>query len=128
MSYYKTKVEAEANVSAGQLVVQIGRHYLVTGKDNAKRIEGENLQVRRLIRLLLKKGFSVSVDNGEEETEFMQDFTDIFLGARSTDRDVFRVIHPTVGQSWVLLVYGNGDEVISDYGTRLDKLMSELGA
>ena len=77
---------------------------------------------RRLVRHLLKCGYELAVDDGEEITTPCTTDADTILAALATtgmDR-----IHCYVNgqqKSWVLLIWCNGEDLISDHGASLEK-------
>lgn len=65
-----------------------------------------------LVDGLLSAGYALSIDDGEEIT--VRDSTDraaILAALGSTDQDIIRS-----GSHWVLLIWGNGEDLVSDYG------------
>lgn len=70
---------------------------------------------------LLKAGYTVSVNDGEEIT--LRDSTNpaaILEAMFSTDEDYLLANGPSLPSGWVRFVYGNdGPDVINDYSTNL---------
>jgi hypothetical protein len=77
-----------------------------------------------LIRELLRQGFHVSVDNGEEETKPMAKESAILAAMFQCDEDRLYAWRDADRFGWVYLVYGNdGWDVISDYTVNLECAM-----
>lgn len=99
--------------------------------DLARRIRTEGKIARKLVSELLARGFTVSVNDGEEWTvNRSTDKAEIIGALFSTDEDVirgFRPDGPTIGMAY--LVYGNdGYDVINDYTCdgEMEKIMEEV--
>lgn len=76
--------------------------------------------VQRLVNRLIAAGYKVSVDDGEEITVRASQNTKTIMDALFTvDEEWLVTHHPEHGNSFVLLVHGNGEDVIADYGTSL---------
>lgn len=73
--------------------------------------------VRRLILRALDKGWVVSVFDGEEwPVKKSNDFEKITAEIAATDETQLRFRNADgETRGWMLLVHGNGDEVIADY-------------
>lgn len=95
-----------------------------------------------LVNELLAAGFSISIDNGEDETEPSTNVDKILDAMSLTDEDYVHVYKDAKYVGWVFLVYGNdgwdvindGWDVINDYTTNLEThirktnaLIEELG-
>lgn len=92
--------------------------------ENASEIERRI--VGKLVTDLLAAGFAISVNDGEETT--LEDSTDlaaICAAMGSTDSDNLYVSKPglTPGR-WILLVWGNDVDVISDYSMSLEPFIA----
>ncbi len=95
----------------------------------------EKIIVGRLVNDLIAAGYRITVNDGEEDvvTE-SADPAVIFPALASTYSDTLTVCHTTTkgrtGQhpltSWVLLIWGNDADIISDYGMTLDPLMQPI--
>lgn len=86
----------------------------------------EKLIVGKLVSDLLALDCQLTVYDGEEDVVVLsRDADAIFKALSSTDSDVIRVYTPT-GQrlGWVLLIWGNDRDVISDYIVSLKSLIS----
>ena len=77
---------------------------------------------RRLVSNALLKGYTVSVNDGEEWTVKRSTHKPTIVGAMfSTDSDTLRFRRSDgspVGS--VILIYGNGEDVIADYSANPD--------
>jgi hypothetical protein len=85
---------------------------------NARRIAAEGQICGALVRECLKRGFRVSVFDGEETTVRGSSKHMEIMGALfTTDEDILRISTPTgIQRGSFYLVYGNdGYDVISDY-------------
>jgi hypothetical protein len=88
--------------------------------DVEKRIVG------KVVELLLEAGYSITVNDGEDDTvEKSRDPVAIFPALCSTDADTLFVSLPGARThfSFVLLVWGNDCDVISNYGMSLDAIL-----
>lgn len=92
--------------------------------DLARRIETEGRICRRLITHALAAGYCISVNDGEDwVVKKSRNIVEIIGAMSSTDSDVLTFRDPTdkstnnVGRKVgsVVLIYGNGNDVISDY-------------
>lgn len=99
--------------------------------DLARRIRTEGKIARKLVSELLARGFSVSVNDGEEWTvNRSTDKAEIVGALFSTDEDIirgFRADGQTIGMAY--LVYGNdGYDVVNDYSTgkEMEQIMEEV--
>lgn len=99
---------------------------IAEASDNEKRIVG------RLVTDLLRGGCKITVNDGEEDVlEQSADADAIFKAMGSTDRDELFVHLPDPDRRhprWVLLIWGNDVDVISDYSTILEPLMAGANA
>lgn len=85
----------------------------------------EKLIVGKLVTDLLAAGHMLTVyDGGEDVVVLSNDADAIFKALSSTDRDVIRV----TPRGWVLLVWGNDVDVISDYTMSLEPLLAGANA
>lgn len=89
----------------------------------------ERALARTLVRKALARGYTVSVNDGEE-TVLMQsaDERAIIAAMGSTDADtlIFALNGRRLG--WVWLIYGNGEDLISDHTDReeVNSLVNEV--
>jgi len=97
-----------------------------------KLISIEDQIIKATINILLRSGFTLSVNDGEETTVNRSSNPDlIFAAMKTTDEDYIYAhapgpIHPT-NKFWVYFVYGNdGVEVINNYTVSLDPQMDEI--
>lgn len=84
----------------------------------------ERMIARRLINDGLNAGYTISVNNGEDQTDPMDRLKLVLDEMFQTDEEhlVFHKDGKQVG--WVYFVYGNGGwDVISDYTTNLEHIM-----
>ena len=81
--------------------------------------KGEAVVAKRLIRIILERGYMVSINDGEEWTvELSTDRKEILPALATTGEDIIRLYKDgeRVGSLW--LVYGNaedGSELIADH-------------
>lgn len=94
-------------------------------KRNRKRIAGEKTVVRRVVKDLLAAGYSITVNDGEEETvQRSTKFKEIVDALMTTDEDYLLVSKPGAKRSFVRFVYGNdASEVICDHGVSLEEVL-----
>lgn len=82
-----------------------------------------------LVDALLAEGFALRVSDGvgychDEPTTDRDSVLDALC---STESDLILVYDDdSVGYRWVLLIWGNGEDLISDYHTGLDAVMGRL--
>lgn len=87
-------------------------------------IDGERLGIEKsicecLVDTLLAAGFTITVNDGEEDvTHDSTDRAEIVAAMYSTDEDYLHVRKESIG-GWFRLIYGNGPDVISDFTTNL---------
>jgi hypothetical protein len=87
--------------------------------------EVERKVITALVRDALKVGYTVSVDNGEDETNAFDNLKDVMASIMQTDEDRLYIWKEGEQFGWVYLVYGNdGWDVISDYTVNLEHIMS----
>jgi hypothetical protein len=93
----------------------------------------EKLIAKKCVGELLKAGFSISVQDGEEIV--LRSSTDkkaIMAALATTDEDRLFTHAPAdfEGQrnSFVYLVWGNGCDLIADYGVSLEEVLSKTNA
>lgn len=88
-----------------------------------KLISIEDQIIKATISALLKAGFAVSVNDGEETTVNRSVNPDlIFTAMKTTDED-YLLVH----DGWVRFIYGNDDtEVINDYTVNLEPVMVKV--
>lgn len=92
---------------------------------NRKRIAGETRVVRRVVRDLLAAGYSLTVDDGEDEpVKKSTKFSEIVAALMQTDEDYLYTHKQGCPNSFVRFVYGNDSwEVICDYSTNLEAVL-----
>lgn len=81
-----------------------------------------------IIDELLKAGFRISVDNGDEQSAPFSSKETILKHMFFTDEDRLYVYKPrqATAFAWAYLVYGNdGPDVLSDYTVNLEKFIGE---
>lgn len=89
----------------------------------------EKLIARKFVRIALKAGFAISLDNGGDDYEFKHstDFKHIVGEMFATDDEWLHLSKDGNYVGWVWFVYGNdGWDVIADYTTNLEDLMPEV--
>jgi hypothetical protein len=92
----------------------------------ARRIKIERSIARRCVRDLLKAGYSIKVDSGDEVTAAMTDERAIAGAMMLTDED-WLLVHSLDGAivGWVRFIYGSdGWDVINDYSTNLETCLT----
>lgn len=76
-----------------------------------------------LVTHALEQGYAVSVHDGEEYVlRKSTDFAAIWQAMGSTDADTLQLYRDGRSAGWVLLIWCNGVDVISDYTVDLDDL------
>jgi len=89
----------------------------------------EKLIVGKLVADLLAAGYKLTVYDGEEYVlKASTDAAAIFKALSSTDMDRLYTHDAANKNSWVLLVWGNDCDVISDYGMSLEETLSGANA
>lgn len=85
--------------------------------DLAKRLSTEGRIAHKLVTLALAAGYAVSVHDGEDwPVKRSTNADEIIAGMFSTDEDSLRLVDQN--GAWVgtiMLIYGNGCDLISDY-------------
>ncbi|MBV8895506.1 MAG: hypothetical protein JO051_03265 [Acidobacteriaceae bacterium] len=110
---------------------KVGRTYYADGREIVpsvyKRIGTEEKIARRCTDALLRAGYLLGVNDGEETTiERSSDANAIFHAMFTTDEDYILVYRKGEQEhfGWVRFIYGNdGWDVISDYSTNLEPVM-----
>jgi hypothetical protein len=83
----------------------------------------------KLIKAILERGYSISVNDGEETTlKFSKEPRKIATALFTTDEDYLLVYDDNNDRvGWVLLIGGNGSDLISDWnGKRLDEIIDPV--
>lgn len=82
----------------------------------------ESRIARVLVRGLIHLGCSVSVNDGEETTvSGSKDPNEVLNAMATTDEDRLFVYHDDAEKrQWIYLIYGNGEDLISDYTIGMD--------
>ncbi len=91
----------------------------------------EHQIVTQIITDVLKAGYRITVDNGEDDVIRSSTDADAVLAAlNSTDEDTLNLSRDNnVYLAWVHLVYGNdGHDVINDYTVNLEPVLIEANA
>jgi len=88
-------------------------------------IELELRIAREAIKGLIKAGYAVSVDNGETESHASTIEKYITAALFQTDEDTLYAHKDGMRRGWVLLMYGNVQDVISDYSVNLEEALKE---
>jgi len=92
------------------------------------RNEIERQIIVRLVSDVLASGAAIMVNDGEEDvTGYSRDASEIFAAMSTTDMERLFVLRD-IGRDkkklgWVLLIYGNDADVISDYTIDLEPLL-----
>jgi len=81
--------------------------------------KGEAVVAKRLIRIILERGYMVSINDGEEWTvELSTDRKEILPALATTGEDIIRLYKDGERAGFFLLIYGNaedGSELIADH-------------
>lgn len=89
--------------------------------------EIERRIVARLVTDLLAAGYTLSVNDGgkEDVLQFATDAEPVFKALASTDQDI---LYANMGakRAFVLLVWGNDQDIISDYSTSLEAVLEPI--
>lgn len=84
--------------------------------DIAHASKSENKIVKRLLAAILKAKCTVTVYDGEDCVITKSRAKGVIIAALgSTDHDVLHIYHPDGKLGFILLIWGNGEDVISDY-------------
>ncbi len=89
----------------------------------------EKLIAKQCVANLLKAGYAISVFDGEEVT--LKSSTDrkaIMAALATTDEDKLFTYKTDEPASFVHLVWGNGCDLISDYGVSLEGVLTKANA
>lgn len=87
----------------------------------------EKLIVGKLVTDLLAAGYAIDVFDGEEDAIVNStDASAIFKAMCSTDMDRLDLTKNKKHMGWVLLIWGNDADVISDYTTNLEAIMKPV--
>ncbi len=92
------------------------------------RQEVERKIAKAFIKQAIAAGYEIAVNNGEEETKAFDNVATVLKAMFLTDEDYLIVFNGKDGErfGWVRFIYGNdGWDVISDYTTNLEHVMSE---
>lgn len=82
---------------------------------------------RRLVIRLLKEGFDLSVFDGEETVVHKsEDANAVWDAMGSTDMDYIHVWKANKHVGWILLIWGNDVDLISDNTTNLDEILKPI--
>lgn len=91
---------------------------------------------KALIKAALKRGYLISVNDGEEwAIQKSMDASAVWDAMRSTDADTLVFFADSKDAGYVrlgfaLLIWGNGEDIISDYSAKvkIDELVEEANA
>lgn len=87
----------------------------------------ESLVARVVVIRLLAAGYSIAVNNGEEPTlQASRNYEKILEAMATTDEDHLTVTKRKSPASFVRLIYGNGDDVLSDFGVSLAPILDSV--
>ena len=91
----------------------------------------ECIIAKRLVRIILENGFEIKIFDGENFAmpQFSSDYNTIIEAMASTDEDIVWIKKPSTNQRrWIRLIYGNGEDLISDYSATfdLDPIIDEI--
>lgn len=83
--------------------------------------------VQKTINILINAGCTISVNDGEGYTiKHSNDPSAIFNAMHSSDEDYFDVLRQDKYIGFVYFIYGNDEDVLSDYSWCLDELLTEV--
>ncbi|ACD21593.1 hypothetical protein [Paraburkholderia phytofirmans] len=93
----------------------------------------ESRIARRVVSALLAAGYGISIDDGEAETPVLHEERKIIreMSATCSDR-IYVWTRDSVADAetrrngWVLMVYGNGIDVLTDYTTNLEATLKPV--
>ena len=89
----------------------------------------ESLIARVVVRRLLLAGYSIEIQNGEETTlKASRDYRKILSAMATTDDEHLIVRKPKTQASFVTFYYGNGEDLIHDFGVTLSPIMDSINA
>ncbi len=95
-----------------------------------KLISIEDQIIQATISALLKEGYALSVNDGEETTvDRSRNLDLIFSAMKTTDEDYLLAYDDdgTLKSGYVRFIYGNdGADVVNDYTINLDPVMDEI--
>jgi hypothetical protein len=89
----------------------------------------ESLIARLVVRKLLAAGYSIEVQNGEETVlQPSRTYRTILEAMATTDEEHLIARKPRAQASFVTLYYGNGEDVIHDFGVTLEPVLDGANA
>jgi hypothetical protein len=89
----------------------------------------EGLIARLAVRKLLDAGYSIEVQNGEETVlKSSRGYRRIIDAMATTDDENLIVSKPKSPASFVSFYYGNGEDLIHDFGVSLEGVMDTVTA
>lgn len=95
----------------------------------------ESLIVRTVVRSLIAAGYEIEVDNnageGEEDIRcpYTKNYQKIVASLATTDEEILWARKPKSTEGgWVKILYGNGEDCISDYTTNLESVIGKIDA
>lgn len=84
---------------------------------------------RRAVKALLDAGYEVAVDDGEEVTvPHCSDIDKIMAALGTTDMDWLIAFKNNNSYARAVLIWGNGEDVLSDYSTSLSDVLDPVNA
>lgn len=95
--------------------------------DSGRRHEAE-LEMKvavEAVKGLIAAGYTVSVDNGEEEFKHTNSVEEVTKELFECDEEHLVVYKEGKRSGWVFLVWGNGACVICDYSTNLEAALKK---
>lgn len=96
-------------------------------RETRSRIRCEERIAKRIIRDMLKAGYSISVNDGEETTLLKSKNLKAIIEAMFTTDEDYLLITKQGFKGWVRFIYGNdGWDVVNDYTTNLEPIMAPI--
>jgi hypothetical protein len=90
--------------------------------------EIEKTIARKVVSALIDAGYSIGVNDGEETTVNQSTDQDKILGALCTTEEDYILTYDQTGKrtGWVWLIWGNGEDLISDHTVNLAPIIDPL--
>ncbi len=90
--------------------------------------------INNLLAAILAGGYSITVNDGDDDVlKYSTDTTRIINNMGATDTDLLKVYQGTEYIGFILLVPGNGDDIVSNHSGNdiitnlVDKVLEDLG-
>lgn len=95
----------------------------------------ESLMVRVVVRKLIATGYEIEVDNNAGEGEddircsYSKNYQKVVASLSTTDEEILWTRKSRSAEGgWVKIIYGNGEDCISDYTTNLEDIVGNIDA